>query len=136
MPKKHHAGLPAELKIHSDEVQWFFIENYYDGPISGLAIFKNQIVQFCCFQEDIPEHYIHVLHQLSADALSKAHHAKIKFETMVGTHWSFEMDGTPLAETYADELTAARYYEEARAEPVPVPQPGDKPMIAWFDVNN
>jgi hypothetical protein len=76
MPKKHHAGLPAELKIHSDEVQWFFIENYYDGPISGLAIFKNQIVQFCCFQEDIPEHYIYVLHQLSADALSKAHHAK------------------------------------------------------------
>ena len=61
MNTKHHESLTDALKVPASDVQWLFISDYYDGPISGLAQFRGSVFRFCCFPEDIPEQHVFVL---------------------------------------------------------------------------
>ena len=125
--------LAEALKVKRSEVLWHFTADYYDGPISGLAYYRNKLYRFCCFPEDVPEQHVYVLHELTPEELAEALRVKAKFETLVGTHWSFDTDGYPLPHVVRDESSWRRFYDEEgidrrRAEPT------DRPVIAWFDI--
>jgi hypothetical protein len=123
--------LTETLRVKSSEVSWHFTADYYDGPISGLAFFRKHLHRFCCFQEDIPLHYNYVLQELTPDELTEELRIKAKFETLVGTHCSFDETGNPLPRVVRSAESAQRFYSEEkfdrRADPF------DRPVVAWFD---
>ncbi|MFA6286097.1 MAG: hypothetical protein WC661_01835 [Opitutaceae bacterium] len=120
------------LRVSSKEVLWHFIADFYDGPIAGLAVFKDEILQFCCLPEEIPHQHIYALHRLSDAELAEELRVKAQFESLVGTHWSFDLDGKPLPRIdYPTEIARVFYEEEGMRQS---PHPRDKPIVAWFDV--
>lgn len=131
MSDDRNAILLPQLRVHPDEIKWYFIGDYYDGPISGLAYFRDQIYRFCCFQEDIPEHYIYVLQQLTTAELAEEMRIKEKFEALVGTHWSFDKDGNPFPRVLFSGEMSKKFFEEEK--PAAPPQPWDRTVVAWFD---
>lgn len=133
MPPDRSTILTDALKVSSNDVRWHFTADYYDGPISGLALFRERLYRFCCFPEDIPEHHVYVLHELTAEELTEELRIKAKFETLVGTHWSFDLEGRPLPHSLRPEESYRRYYEEEKFKREV--DPWDRPVIAWFDVS-
>jgi hypothetical protein len=83
-------NLAGGLRIRPSDVRWHFIAAYFDGPISGLALFRGRLHRCCCFPEDIPEQHVYVLHELTPEELKEELRVKAKFESLVGTHWSFD----------------------------------------------
>lgn len=123
--------LNPSLRVPATEVRWYFLSDFYDGPIAGLAIFQGRILRFCCFQEDIPYQRTYVLQELTPDELAEAKRRKAKFERMVGTVGSFDESGAMLPAFTADDESRARFFEE---EPHPdAPEPYDRPIAAWFE---
>ena len=90
MSKDRSKILTDALRVSPSEVRWHFAADYYDGPISGLAFFRERIYRFCCFLEDVPEHHVYVLHELAPEELTEELRIKEKFETFVGTHSSYD----------------------------------------------
>lgn len=132
MSATREALLRPELKIPATAIKWYFTHDHYDGPISGLAVYRTQIVQFCCFPEDIGFQSVFVLQELTEAELTEAKRVKAKFERMVSTRSSFDEQGKPLADFLADEESRNRYYSEEPAGQSPTP--ADRPIIAWFDL--
>jgi hypothetical protein len=128
--------LEPSLKVPSSEVHWLFIADYYDGPISGLARWREQTVAFGCFAQDIPDQHIYTLHALNDTELEAELRAKAKFEAMVGTHWSFDDAGQPLPpRLHYPELRERFYIEEPHVYGMKV-DPLERPVLAWFDTRD
>ena len=134
MPTSPTDLLNPTLEISSNAIRWYFIQDYYDGPIAGLAIYQDQIYRFCCFQEDIPGQMIYVLQELTEPELAEGKRLKSKFERMVGTYGCFDEDGNPKPRFVASDDSKAQFFAEEIAGPVPEPQ--DRPIVAWFDLAN
>ena len=124
--------LKDDLRISPSELRWHFIADYYDGPISGLAFFRQRLYRFCCFPEDIPEQHVYVLHELTQDELAEELRIKKKFEALVGTHWSFDGEGKPLPQVMHSKESWKRFYEDEKSDRRV--DPWDRPVVAWFDV--
>jgi hypothetical protein len=124
--------LTNALRVNSTDVRWYFIADYYDAPVSGLAFFREHLYPFNCFPEDFPEHHIYVLHKLTPEELTEELRIKAKFEALVGTHWSFDRDGKPSPRVVRPKELWKGFYDEetfgTRADP------RDRPVVAWFDV--
>src|SRR4030095_432824 len=114
MSKDRDTLLANALRVSPEEVRWYFTADYYDGPISGLAIFRGRICRFCCFPEDIPSQHVYVLHELQPDELAEELRIKEKCEAYVGTHFSFDTDGKSLAHVVRSQDSWKRFYEEER----------------------
>jgi hypothetical protein len=123
--------LTQALRVSAREVLWHFTADYYDGPISGLAFFKERLYRFCCFPEDIPQHHVYVLHELTAVEMAEELRLKAKFEELVGTHWSYDKDGKPLPEVLRSQESWKQFYGEEKFGHRPDPR--DRPVVAWFD---
>ena len=132
-PGSSKSILKPALQVDGKEVQWYFIADYYDAPIAGLAFFRGRVHRFCCFQEDVPEQHVYVLHALTPEELSVELLHKQRFEASVGTHWSFDEAGQPLAAIQPPAGAAQRFYD--KNTPEPSPQPSDRPIVAWFDIS-
>lgn len=130
MPKDRSTVLTDALKVSPSEVRWHFIADYYDGPIAGLAFFRDRLYRCCCFREDVPDHHIYVLQELTAEELAEELRVKAKFEAMCGTHNSFDEEGEPLPHAVQSEASCKRYAEE---EKYVDPDPWDRAVFAWFD---
>ncbi|BCU75373.1 hypothetical protein [Luteolibacter sp. LG18] len=133
MTSKQDFFLDPALEVDPGEVKWYFISDYYDGPIAGLAVFRGRILWFSCFEEDIAQHTLYVLQELSDEELEYEIEQKERFERMVGTHLSFDLSGEPLPRVTASEECQARYFRECEHERFflgPLP----RPIVAWFDV--
>jgi hypothetical protein len=120
------------------EVHWFFIEDYFDGPISGLARWRGQTVAFTCFADDFPDEHMYVftLHALNDAELKEELRIKEKFEKMVSTHWSFDKTGQPLPRISQDAESQKRFYIEEPQRRRTRLHPFDCPVLAWFDVRD
>jgi len=123
--------LTDALRVDPSEVRWHFVGDYYDGAISGLAYFRDRLYRFCCFPEDIPEHQVYVLHELAAEELAEELRIKAKFETLVGTHCSYDRDGKPLPGLLRSAESQKRFYDEEKFNRTA--DPWDRPVVAWFD---
>jgi len=132
MLKDRSTILKDELRRSPSELRWHFIADYYDGPISGLAFFREQLYRFCCFPEDIPDHHVYVLHELTPDELLEELRIKTRFETLVGTHCSFDREGKPLPRVVHPKKSWRRFYDEEKMDRRA--DPWDRPVVAWFDV--
>jgi hypothetical protein len=136
MPTDRSEILKQTLRVKSSEVQWHFIANYYDGPISGLAFFQDRLYRFCCFPEDIPDHHIYVLQELTPDELKEELRVKTKFEALVGTHWSFEQDGKRPERIMRSKESSKQFYDEERFDRRKDScDPWARSVVAWFDTN-
>ena len=124
--------LAEELRVDPSEVRWFFTADFVDGPVSGLAFYRDTLFRFCCFPEDIPEHHVYVLHELTEDELSEELRIKEKFEALVGTHLSFDLAGKPLPRVLRPRDRWKEFYdtEEIGREI----DPCSRPIFAWFDL--
>lgn len=60
---------------------------YYDGPISGLATYGDQVVWF----DGDPHEGRWSLYRLEPEEIIIELEAKGRFEDMVGTHWSYDV---------------------------------------------
>ena len=124
--------LPEYLKISHDDFKWLFIADYYDGPISGLAIFEGRVVRFCCFPEDVASQSIYVFHELTQKELADELRQKTRFEEMVHTHWSYDGEGNALPSKTGSKEDTERYFQEN--PPTHKHDPRDKPILAWVDL--
>ena len=124
--------LAEELRIDASEVRWFFAADFIDGPISGLAFYRENLYRFCCFPEDIPDPHVYVLHELTEDELSEELRIKAKFEALVGTHLSFDLSGRPLPRVLRSRDRWNDFYntEQIGGEI----DPCSRPIFAWFDL--
>ena len=125
--------LDPALEVPASDVRWFFMRDFYDGPISGLVIFRSRIVRCCCFQEDVGEQKVYVLQELSAAELAEERRIKAKFERMVGTHGCFDEAGMLMPKSIGDESSRAQFFEEEKHDSSLSPY--DRPIIAWFDIS-
>jgi hypothetical protein len=132
MKRSREELLSLALQVPAQEVRWYFLSDYYDGPIAGLAIFRGQTFRFCCFQEDIPHQRVYVLQALTDAELADEKRVKSKFERMVGTHGCFDDRGELLPAFAADEALRSQFFAEE--PPHETPQPYDRPVIAWFEL--
>jgi len=132
MPAGRSTILTDALKVSPSDVRWHFFANYYDGPISGLAFFRDRLHRFCCFPEDIPEYRVYVLHELAPEELTEELRIKAKFEKFVGTHWSFDREGKRLPRAVRPTESWKSFYDEEKSDRKV--DPGDRPVVAWFDV--
>lgn len=123
--------LNPTLRVSAREVRWFFLNEYYDGPVAGLAIFDGRIHRFCCFQEDVPHQQVYVLQKLTDDEMAEEIRVKSKFERMVGTYGCFDERGELLPSFMADDASKAQFFAEESFGPTP--EPYDRPIVAWFD---
>lgn len=128
-----HQLLAKDRRVAASEVKWYFISDFYDGPISGLALFRGRIVRFCCFPEDVPEQRIYVLQELTEEELAEELRVKQKFELLVGTHGCFDADGKLLPPVIRSEESQKRFFEEEGPTQTSNPHPKDRPVIGWFD---
>ncbi len=119
-------------QVSAQDVRWFFLSDFYDGPIAGLAIFRSRILRFCCFQEDIPGQRIYVLQELSDEELIEEKRVKAKFERMVGTYGCFSEDGDLMPSFVGDEASRAQFFAEEPEHRTP--EPFDRPVVAWFEL--
>lgn len=127
--------LKPTLRVSPGDVRWYFIADYYDGPIAGLAFFRQRIHRFCCFQEDIPDQHIYVLHELTPEELQEELRVKERFEEFVGTHWSFDENGEALPRMMRPTDSHAQFYDAERDSlSNPSPDACDRPIVAWFDL--
>jgi hypothetical protein len=133
MSQSRESVLVPALKIPAADVQWYFMSAYYDGPISGLAIYRGRILRFCCFPEDISKQTTYVLQELSEAELVEEKRVKRKFETMVGTHGCFDEQGELLPEFFGSDESRAQFFREEPPDSSRVPTPYDRPVVAWFD---
>lgn len=122
--------IPAR-EVEPSEVQWYFFTAFYDAPVSGLALFRGEIHRFCCFEEDIPDQCVYVLHGLDPRELARELLAKRDFEESVGTHCSFDESGKPLPKIEQPEALSRDFF--VRNPPTPAPSPWDAEVVAWFD---
>lgn len=130
MPRDRSPVLTDALKVSRSEVRWHFIHDKYDGPIAGLAFFRDRLYRCCRFREAVSDHRVYVLQELTAEELAEELRVKAKFEMMVGTHWSFDDKGDPLPEVIQPESSCKRYSEE---EKYVEPDLWDRPVFGWFD---
>ena len=128
------ALLRHELKVPASDVRWLFIADFYDGPISGLVVFRGKIYSFCCFPEDIPGQSIYVLHALSEAELFEKLADKEQFEQLVGTHGSFDQDGARKPYVLRSKESQKKYYAEQRVQYST--DPNAKPVEVWFDTSD
>ena len=134
MPNDRSTILTEALRINPAEVRWHFFSNFYDGPISGLAFFRERLYRFCCFPEDISEQRVYVLHELTPEELTEELRLKEKFEKFVGTHWSFDQEGKRMPRVLHPEESWKRYYDEEKSSHNVDPR--DRPIIAWFGLSS
>lgn len=132
MDDDHARILTDALRVTSSDVRWYFTADFYDGPISGLALFREQLYRFCCFPEDIPHQHVYVLHELTPEELTEELGIKAKFEAFVGTHWSFDKDGKRVPRILRPSELWHNFYDEKKLDRVFDPR--DRPVVAWFDV--
>lgn len=131
MNRSREALLDPALKVSSNDVRWYFITDFYDGPIAGLAFFRERVLRFCCFEEDVPYQRIYVLQELTEAELKEEKRLKAKFERKVGTHGCFDERGSLLPPFHASDDSCAQYFAEESHRVVP--QPYDQPIVAWFE---
>lgn len=105
------------------EIKWtdlilFFISDYYDGPIEGLAYYKGELVRFRCDQETLfNKQRLYLIEKLSEQELVYELKEKKDFEENVGTHWSFDKDGNPLPRVIKASELQKRYYSNKQRKP-------------------
>ncbi len=127
--------LAPSLKIPARDVSWYFMADYYDRPISGLAIYQKRIFRFCRFEEDISRQSIYVLQELTAAELEEEVRVKRKFQQMVGTYGCFDEEGKLLPKFVGDDASRERFFSEESYDRTSKPSPFERPIIAWFDAS-
>lgn len=124
--------LVPHLRVDAHEVTWFFISDYWAGPVAGLAFFEGQLFRFCCFPEDVPEQRIYVLQVLTEEEKARELAEKERFEQLMGTHWSYDLHGQPLPHIVRAPELQQSYLKEKKERPTP--EPRDRPVALWFDI--
>jgi hypothetical protein len=119
------------LRIHPKEVTWYFIADYYDRPISGLAYFRDRLYACYYFPTDLPHQHLYVLQELTAEELTEELRLKNKFEALVGTHWSFDRSGNPLPKILRPPALSQSFYQEEQSPARTYLS--DRPSSGWFD---
>jgi uncharacterized beta-barrel protein YwiB (DUF1934 family) len=124
--------LNKDIEISVDEIKWCFISDYYDGPIEGLLYYKNKIWKFCCFKEDVPDQEIYVILRLSDQELADEIKSKLRFEEMVGTHFSYDEKGQRLPDSNANQKTQQEYFKNKAESKIFTPYTHE--IEVWFNV--
>lgn len=125
--------LDEHSQVNVNDVNWCFISDYYDGPIEGLLYYSDKVWKFCCFREDVPEQSVYVILRLSKDELENEIKSKQQFEKMVGTHWSYDVNGEKLPGFEASLKTQKEYYENKKESNEFTPYSHE--IEAWFTVD-
>jgi hypothetical protein len=119
------------LRICAKAVTWYFIADYYDRPLAGLAYFRDRLYACYYFPTDLPQQQIYVLQELTAEELTEELRLKDKFEALVGTHWSFDRAGQPLPRILRPPALSQRFYQEEQS--AAREYLSDRPISGWFD---
>ncbi len=110
-------------------IQWnslklFFISDYFDIPLKGLAYFQNQLVHFSCTDDTLfTDDPIYLIEHLSQEELQYQLSEKHEFENNVGTHWSFDENGNPLVSSFKDQQLSKEYFDKQKLKQSPSFQP-------------
>lgn len=73
-----------------------------------------------------------LLQELTPEELREELRIKAKFETFVGTHWSFNPEGKHLSHVLHPRESWNRFYDEEKLDRGA--NPWNRPVVAWFDV--
>jgi hypothetical protein len=121
-------------RAHSDELRMLWIDDYYDGPLSGMLLFKGRLCRYeCCDLAD--EHgnanvWRYVIRELSDDQIADEERWHALFVEHVGDHWTIHGDGHRGAVKPASEH--AKFYDEynkrGRVDY------STRPIVAWFEM--
>lgn len=78
-------------KVHYKDMNYVFVSDYYDGPISGTCIHNNELHKFEAVYDSITEMHneYYIIHPLTPWGKVKAKVRQWSFEICVGTHMSW-----------------------------------------------
>jgi len=122
--------------ISKEQLTIIFISDYFDFPITGLALYKNanneQTVRFSCEEALGSDDIIYRIEQLSSEELAYEMTEKETFERCVGFHWSFDpQTGEPLQACYVPnqpDVTRAYYENQSKKQRPHFPAPV---LLGW-----
>lgn len=114
-------------RIPSDEVTLLWHDRFWDGPWSGLCLYRGSKYYFRCFDEteDGPWYRRFALYELTAEQLSAEEAWHELFRRKVGTHWE---PGGALRpqELHHEFYDAYRTWQQPDYESV-------CPILGWFE---
>jgi hypothetical protein len=76
------------FRVKQQDMNFVFITNYYDGPLSGFCLWDNQLHRFEATDESYGDDEYDV-YPLTLWEKIKAKTNQKAFEICVGTHWSY-----------------------------------------------
>lgn len=125
---------PADLPLlRENEYMFLWIDGFWDGPMSGMLLYKGREHWFEMFRENDDDISLdkwyrrYAIVVLTPEQLSKEHEVHRDFQRYVGTHWEVGNPGN-VRPTEEHHLFYDKHLEYCRTRRF-----GDNEVIAWFE---
>lgn len=90
---------PYQNLNEEPDLDMIWHSGYYDGPLSGMALYNGKYVWFDCFSDDWDEPYpnmrVYKLYELSEEEIADELYWHSEFEKYVGYHTNYDSSYAP-----------------------------------------
>lgn len=122
-------------EIPREEIRLVWAEDFFDGPIAGLALFDGQLCRFDLAEEsDTPErdgwfrrYWVLGLSESQRSAARRWHSL---FQTHVGKHFDYDADWNRDVSAIRPREEWDKFYSEFKKQPRP--DYSACPVLGWF----
>lgn len=125
------AGQPDLAKVNKldpQELRLLWMDDYYDGPLSGAVLFAGKLRWFA-FCAEVDQHRRYAVYDLSEAEVADEQHWHDLFVEHVGDHWTCKDGATGTVKPVSEH---AKFYE-AYAKHAPVDY-SRNPVLGWFEL--
>ena len=118
----------AHARILLDELQLLWVDDYYDGPLSGMLTYRNRLHRYECPDGPMAIERRYVIRELSDEEIADEQYWHELFVRHVGDHMTFRNDGQRGAVRPSSEHS--KFYEPYGKRTTP--DYSMRPIVGWF----
>ena len=120
-------------EIPLGELRFLWIHDYYDGPLSGMLVYRSRLRWFeCCNvgDEEDAAHRRYFIHDLTDVEVAEEEKWHALFVEHVGDHWTAHEDGRQ--GSVKPQSEHAKFYDlYSKRTP---PNYSTRPILGWFSL--
>jgi hypothetical protein len=99
---------PREIRLNDLSIQW--VNDYWDGPLSGMGMIDGELVYFQCEDQDDELNRSYGIYRLTAEQLAQEEERHADFNRLVGTYWDWSLPAS--LRSYKPRDTHGEFYEK------------------------
>jgi hypothetical protein len=122
-------------QIQREAVRYLWYSDFWDGPMSGMALYNGQPYWFEMVEENEEDHGFYRrfgLFELSPEEIEAETRWHNLFREKVGDHTTFKADGKVLQGELKSREMWTEFYEAYQKRPKP--DYLNHPVIGWFEL--